>query len=198
MADDSSFDVLMARLRAGDDEAAARVFRRFARRLIALAQVHLSGALRQKEDPEDVVQSAFKSFFRRQADRPYEVDSWDNLWNLLALITVRKCCHRADAFGAACRDVNREAMAADDPAAAREIFARDPTPSEAAMLAETLERVLRGLDERDRRIVVLSLQGYAVLEISAELGCTERTVYRVLARVKRRLEDLRDEAPDAP
>jgi RNA polymerase sigma-70 factor (ECF subfamily) len=182
----------MARLRAGDDEAAARVFRRFARRLIALAQAHLSATLRQKEDPEDVVQSAFKSFFRRQAGRPYEVDGWDNLWSLLALITVRKCQDRAAEFRAACRDVGREAA---DGAV---LFGREPTPSEAAMLAETLEGVLRGLDERDRRIVVLSLQGCASPEISADLGCTERTVYRVLARVKKRLEALRDEGPEPP
>jgi RNA polymerase sigma-70 factor (ECF subfamily) len=151
----------------------------------------LSAALRQKEDPEDVVQSAFKSFFRRQAGRPYDLAGWDNLWSLLALITVRKCQDRAAAFGAARRDVSREAVAAVD------VFARDPTPSEAAMLAETLEGVLRGLDERDRKLVVLSLQGYTVPEVSAELGCTERTVYRVLARVKKRLEALRDEQPGA-
>jgi RNA polymerase sigma-70 factor (ECF subfamily) len=192
VAEDSSFGSLMKRLRAGDDEAAARVFRRFACRLIALAQGHLSAALRQKEDPEDVVQSAFKSFFRRQADRPYDLDGWDKLWSLLALITVRKCQDRAAQFGAACRDVRREAPDGAD------LFGREPTPSEAAMLAETLEGVLRGLDERDRRLVVLSLQGCTLPEISAELGCTERTARRVLDRVKKRLEALRDEGPKLP
>jgi RNA polymerase sigma factor (sigma-70 family) len=190
MSEDSSFDRLMKGLRDGDDEAAARVFHRFVHRLIALAQGHLSAALRQKEDPEDAVQSAFKSFFRRNADRPYDLDGWDSLWSLLALITVRKCQDRAAAFGAACRDLEREA-------AGREVFAREPSPSEAAMMAETLEGVLRGLDERDRRLVVLSLQGCTLPEISAELGCTERTVYRVLDRVKRRLEALRDAEPDS-
>ena len=191
MPEDGSFVRLMARLQAGDDEAAARVFRRFARRLIALAQAHLSAALRQKEDPEDVVQSAFKSFFRRQADQPYEVDGWDNLWSLLAVITVRKCQDRAEAFGAACRDVRREAVSVEDSAAGWDAFDREPTPSEAVLLTETLEGVLRGLIGRDRDIVVRSLQGWAVPEISAQLGCTERTVYRVLTRVKKRLQALR-------
>jgi RNA polymerase sigma-70 factor (ECF subfamily) len=192
MSEDSSFAALMARLRAGDDEAATRVFRRFARRLIALAEAHLSAGLRRKVDPEDVVQSVFKSFFRRQADRPYEVDSWDDLWSLLALITVRKCCDRAQGFEAGKRNLRLEVPFTD------EVFARDPTPSEAAMLAETLELVLRGLDERDRTVVVLSLQGSTLPEISAELGCTERTVYRVLDRVRARLEALGDEESDAP
>jgi RNA polymerase sigma-70 factor (ECF subfamily) len=191
VAEDKSFGSLMARLEAGDDEVAGRIFRRFTRRLIALAQAHLSAALRQKEDPEDVVQSAFKSFFRRQADRPYDLDGWDSLWSLLPLITVPKCRDRAAEFRAACRDISREA-----PDGAN-LFGREPTTSEAAMLAETLEGVLRGLDERDPRLVVLSLQGGTIPEISTELGCTERIVYRVLNRVKKPLDALRDEQPDS-
>ena len=52
----------MARLRAGDNAAAAEVFRRFANRLIGLARTHLDARVRQKVDPEDVMQSALKSF----------------------------------------------------------------------------------------------------------------------------------------
>jgi DNA-binding NarL/FixJ family response regulator len=62
---------------------------------------------------------------------------------------------------------------------------------------EMVERLFRGLDERDRRIVELSLQGFKVPEISAQVGIAERTVYRQLERVKGRLERLGDcdEAP---
>jgi RNA polymerase sigma-70 factor (ECF subfamily) len=178
---EDSFASLMARLQSGDDEAAARVFRRFARRLIALAETHLSAALRQKEDAEDVVQSAFKSFFRRQGGRLYDLAGWDSLWSLLAGISVRKGRDRPAAFRAACRDVRREVK----PAA--EAFAPHRTPSEAAMLAETLQGILRGL-ERDRQLVVLRLQGSTIAQISTELGCTERTVYRGLQKVRKRLE----------
>ena len=44
---------------------------------------------RQKVDPEDVVQSAFRSFFTRQAAGQFDVASWDDLWGLLVVITVR-------------------------------------------------------------------------------------------------------------
>jgi RNA polymerase sigma-70 factor (ECF subfamily) len=88
----NSFAELLARLRAGDDAAGHEVFRRFAHQLVALAHGRISTALRHKVDPEDVVQSAFKSFFRRFSEGDMEVVNWNSLWGLLTLITVRKRC----------------------------------------------------------------------------------------------------------
>ena len=58
----------MERLRAGDDEAAREVFDRFARRLVGLARRRFDRRLAHRVDPEDVVQSAFKSFFVRHRE----------------------------------------------------------------------------------------------------------------------------------
>ena len=86
-----SFDDLMAQLRDGRNEAAAQVFQRFANRLIVLARKQLDSKILQKVDPEDVMQSVFRSFFLRQMEDQFDVRDWDNLWSLLAMITVRKC-----------------------------------------------------------------------------------------------------------
>jgi hypothetical protein len=68
------------------------------------------------------------------------------------------------------------------------------TPAAALQLAETVEALLRPLTEEDRPIVALALEGYPVVEISARTRRTERTVYRVLTRVRLRLEQgLADE-----
>ena len=88
MAQDDSFDGWMARLAAGDESAATQVFRRFVRRLVGLARVHLDTLIRRKVDPEDVVQSAFKSFFLRFADRRFELKGWGGLWALLEAVRV--------------------------------------------------------------------------------------------------------------
>jgi DNA-directed RNA polymerase specialized sigma24 family protein len=61
------------------------------------------------------------------------------------------------------------------------------------MLAETVESLLGGLDTRDRRIVEMNLEGYTNVEIGEQVGCTERTVYRVLEWVRSRLRRLRAE-----
>jgi RNA polymerase sigma-70 factor (ECF subfamily) len=198
MAPDSSFDDMMARLRAGQNDAATQVFNRFAGRLLALARKQLDPLVLQKVDPEDVVQSVFRSFFAHNASGRFgEFQSWDNLWGMLVVLTQWKCGRRMDYFHAACRDVGRE-VPAELPArdqSSGDVGVRDdePTPSEAAMLTDTVERLMRCLDARQREVLTLSLQGYAPAEISERLGCTERTVYRVLERVKQWLEAMRSE-----
>ncbi len=189
MPDDPAFAALMGRLRGGEPAAAEEVFRRFADRLVGLARAHLDARLRQKVDPEDVAQSALKSFFVRHRGGAFDLEGWDGLWALLTVITLRKCGLKAEHFRAARRDVGREAVPLpEDEAASWQAIARDPSPSEAAMLAETVERLLAGLEAPDRRIAELALQGYKVAEISPLVGLAERTVYRKLERLKGRLE----------
>src|ERR1700682_2620479 len=103
-----SFDGLMDRLQASDQNAAAKIFHRFANRLIGLARSRLAPQMRQKVDPEDVMQSVMKSFFRRQAKDAFAKGNWDSLWSLLSTIALRKCGHRIEYFQAARRDVRRE------------------------------------------------------------------------------------------
>jgi RNA polymerase sigma-70 factor (ECF subfamily) len=193
MAETESFADLLSRLRVGDQAAAAQIFRGYASRLIALARSHLNARMRRQVDPEDVVQSVFKSFFARHDDGAFHLKSWGDLWSLLACITLRKCGHCVERLQAARRDIRRDQIAidaGDSSAAAWEPLARDPSPSEAAMLVDTVETLMRELVERDRRILMLSLQGCAIPDISEQVGCTERTVYRVLDWIKKRLEEF--------
>ena len=193
MGDDPSFEAVIARLRAGDDAAAAEVFHRYARRLIGLARSRLDGLIRHKVDPEDILQSVYRSFFVHHAQGDFDLESWDGLWGLLTLITVRKCGHQRKYHRAARRDVGRESGWPEGVDA----FARDPTPSEAARLAETVEELLRELPPREQDIVSLSLQGHDTAEVSARVGRTERTVQRVLKRVRERLQEMRAAPPPA-
>jgi RNA polymerase sigma-70 factor (ECF subfamily) len=197
MASDPSFDDLMVRLREGQNDAATQVFSRFAGRLIALARSHLGPQIRQKVDPEDVMQSVLRSFFIRNAEGQFgEFESWDNLWALLVVLTLRKCGRRIDYFHAACRDINREVSTPipwDTSNSDWGLSAPEPTPSEAAMLTDTVEQLMNNLEGRHRQILSLSLQGCAPGEISSQVGCTERTVYRVLETVKEWLEAVRVE-----
>jgi RNA polymerase sigma-70 factor (ECF subfamily) len=197
MPADDSFAEVMARLRGGDNEAAARVFQQFAGRLIGLARARMDGKLKQKIDPEDVAQSALKSFFVRNADGQFDLANWDSLWALLVVLALRKCNHQAVRYKAARRDVRREQAppAADDSRKDWQAFAEEPNPSHAAMLTETVEQLMRSMEnEREREMLVLSLQGYTAAEISARVGRSERTVYRVLTNVRERLDGMHGEA----
>lgn len=191
MSTDPTFGTIMARLRDGDDAAAAAVFARFAGRLTTLARRHLDVRIRQKIDPEEVVQSAYKSFFFRHAEGKFEIGDWDNLWAILTLLTVRKCADKAEHFSAARRAVSREVAADGNTEDAGDWWTavdREPTPDEAAALAETVELLMGGLDEFERPVVELTLQGYSTEEISQNLGRAERSVRRLRERVRKKLE----------
>jgi RNA polymerase sigma-70 factor (ECF subfamily) len=189
MTASDSFRDLMAKLTAGDDTAATVIFHRYAQRLIALAGSRLGEPARHKEDPEDVVQSVFRSFFLRQREGQFYLADWDTLWSMLTLITVRKCVNRIENFRAESRDVTREtAPAVQQPAA--EALTDEPLPEEAAALTDTVEQLMRALVVEDREVLTLQLQGYTIPEISREVKRSERTVSRVLGRIRRRCRHL--------
>jgi RNA polymerase sigma-70 factor (ECF subfamily) len=187
-----SFGLFLKQLQARDGEAARELFRRFTHQLIALSRARFTGGLRHKVDPEDIVQSAYKSFFRRYAAGNLEAVNWNGLWSLLTLITVRKCSERVAYHRAECRDVAREVPtgSAEEESPALELFGREPTPLEAAELSEMVDQLLAGLDEDERPVVELSLRGYTTREISEQLGRAERTVRLLRESVRKRLERM--------
>ena len=190
MGPHDSFADLEQRLRTGDQGAATEVFRRFESRLIALARTELDTRVRRKEDPEDIVQSVYGSFFRRHQAGQYELSSWNSLWSLLTVITVRKCLNRTRHYGAQRRSLVGEIDLAhyDDAAPGlSQAIDREPTPLEAVVLAETVEQMMLWLDVDDRAIIELTLQDFTAAEIGARLGRAERSVRRVRERVKERM-----------
>src|SRR5262249_47510719 len=190
-----SFADFLARLQKKEDTAAQELFGRFTHQLIVLALRHIDAKLRHKVEPEDVVQSVYKSFFYRYGAGNLDVVNWNSLWGLLTLITVRKCAERAAYHRAECRDAAREVSPArgDEAAPWLEPFGREPTPLEAAVLSETVEQLLASLDEEERPILELSLQGYSTREISEQLGRAERTVRLLREGIRHRLERMQRE-----
>jgi RNA polymerase sigma-70 factor (ECF subfamily) len=180
------------RLLAGDPTVETLVVRQFTIQLVSLARRRLTRRICQKSGPEEVVQSAFRSFFRRLRLGQFELESWDSLWSLLAVITIRKCSARRDHYFAARRDVRREfSMSSPDTLCIP--TARAPLPEEALALEELIEQVVQGLSESEQAIVFARLEGYTVEEISWRCKRSARTVRRILGRVRHRaLRLMRD------
>ena len=103
-----SFAEVERKLCAGDQGAATEVFRRFVDRLVNLARTKLDARIRRKEDPEEVVQSVYGVFFNCHRAGKLDLATWDSLWSLLAVITVRKCVNRREYYLAKCRTVADE------------------------------------------------------------------------------------------
>src|SRR5438874_10334500 len=156
MADEQPFRQLMDRLKAGDQSTARLIFERYARRLIGLAASRLPSPLKAKEDPEDAMQSAFKSFFARQKKGEFQPEDWDELSTLVTYLTVCKVDRRIRRYLADKRDVRRESAPVAGPdgeAPNWEAAAPDPTPAEAAMMTETLRELMAKLDPADQQVL---------------------------------------------
>ena len=122
---------------------------------------------RRKEDPEDVVQSAFRTFYRRNALGEFHIDSSVDLWRLLETITRHKILKHVEKLDANKRNPKREEYHEGD-----KLLGHAPTPEEAAIAADLMEEALAGLDETYVKVLHLRLQNCAEEEIAAKLGCT--------------------------
>src|SRR5262245_28055538 len=175
MSKELPFKELMELLRAGNEDAAELVVRKYGRRLIGLAAARLPAPVRAKEDEDDAVQSAFKSFFNRQKKGEFDPEDWDELGTLLTYLTICKVDRRIRKYLAQKRDVRRESAAGgaagqDDSGPKWEAAGPDPTADEKAVAEETLRELLKKLSETDREVVTLRLQGYQIAEIADQVG----------------------------
>jgi len=177
---------LLARCVAGDSLAEEQLFERYVVRLTLLARARLSQRLAARVDPEDIVLSAYRSFFLAARDNRFVLEQTGDLWRLLVKITLAKVYDRAAEHQAARRDVRREAASPieNDHGDWLPAIARDPSPDEVALAVDELERLLGSLPPLGRQVVELRLQGYQQGEIARQLGCAERTVRRWLVRAE--------------
>ncbi|MFG0317278.1 MAG: ECF-type sigma factor [Planctomycetota bacterium JB042] len=169
-------------LRGGDERAAGELWRRYFRRLVALADARLPRS-RRSFDEEDVALSAFHSLCEGvRGGRFPALGRRDELWSLLAVITARKAAGRRRGEAAQKRGGGAE----PDGAEVTSVLGAEPTPEFAAEVAEESERLLAALpDDAMRDIALRKLEGYTNEEIAADLDCAVRTVERRLGLIRR-------------
>src|SRR3954447_3310513 len=90
------------------DAAARLVWARYLDRLLGLARGQLDRRVGRREDEEDVLQSVFRTFCRRQGRGDFDLQGRDALWALLVTITLRKARNAANRHRRASRDCHRE------------------------------------------------------------------------------------------
>jgi len=189
MVDNASVQ-LLARWRDGDQQAATELVQRFTERLLALARNQLSEKLARRVDPEDVLQSAYRSFFAGARDERFVLQRSGDLWHLLAAITMHKLHHQVERHTAGKRSIEREQTFGGESSllgVRAELVARDPSPAEAAAVVDELEHMMRDLKPLHRQMVEMRLQGYSLDEIAAATDRSERLVRRVLDQIKDQL-----------
>jgi RNA polymerase sigma factor (sigma-70 family) len=127
---------------------------------------------------EDLALRSFHSVYQRLRDptRPLDLASRNDLWRLLATRTISRTIdlirryHPAEISGD--QDVTQ-------------LLAREPTPEEAAEVADECQRLLHALQNPElRQIALWKVEGYTNEEIAARLDCVPRTIERKVSRIR--------------
>jgi RNA polymerase sigma-70 factor (ECF subfamily) len=185
---------LVRRFRSGEDDAATKLYKRYAERLHRLAQRNTALDLTPRFDAEDVVQSVFRTFFRRVRTGLYDLPAGDELWRLLLVISLNKIRTLAVYHRAQKRSVSTTT------APGTELLAQlqDQNAEDLALtsLKMVIDEVLHDLPEVQQRIITRRIEGSQVEEIAAETGRSKRTVERVLQDFRTRLRGIIDVRPD--
>ena len=178
-------DHLIERCRNGDQDAARELFDAYVARLVPLARRRISQRLASRVDPEDIVQSVFRTFFARLKDDKFEINDQDDLFRLLMRITVHKTLRQIAHHKAAKRDPSLE-LAQSDSAQEQllQLLTTEPTPEATVTFLDQLEHFMGQLQATDREILTLRLQGFSTEEIAQKLGSYDRKIRRVLERIR--------------
>src|SRR5580704_3918825 len=191
---DHSVSLWIEGLKAGDEAAAAKVWRRYYWRLMGLARKKLGGSPRRAADEDDVVNAAFQSFCRGAKEGRFpELHDRDDLWHLIVRITERKTSNqlrhqtrKKRGSGLVAGESAFMHLQASSPGTGiNEVACPQPTAEMAAELVEAVDRLFDQLaDDGLRRIALHKLEGYTNAEIANKIGCAPATVKRRLRLIR--------------
>ncbi len=173
---------LVLRAQGEDKEAFEELIRRHQHRVFAVA----GGILRRREDVEDIAQQVFvKAYFSlKRFDQRAAFTTWlykitvNECWDLLRKKKARPLVYESDLSEDQARQFE----------ASGERRGTEPDISQKLEARQRVERLLEGLDPRDRMMLVLKeVEGFAVEEIAQILDLNANTVKVRLFRARRRI-----------
>jgi RNA polymerase sigma-70 factor (ECF subfamily) len=173
---------LVRRAQGEDQEAFEELLRRHQHRVFAVA----GGILRRREDVEDIAQQVFvKAYFSlKRFDQRAAFSTWlykitvNECWDLLRKKKVRPLVYESDLS----EEQAKQVIAAEGKNTS------GPDISDRLEARERVERLMEGLDERDRLMLILKeVEGFAVEEIAQVLDLNANTVKVRLFRARRRI-----------
>jgi RNA polymerase sigma factor (sigma-70 family) len=177
-------------LKAGEADAARKLWERYADQLTLLARQQLVGRPKAVSDEDDIAQSVFCSICRgAAAGRFRDVNSRSELWWLLLAITKQKSINHFRRQSALKRGPGRveteTAMAKNQPFNLDDLASSTPTPDLMLILDEEFAALLASLDDRQlRQIAVWRVEGYTVPEIAEKFGIGTRAIERKLHLIR--------------
>ncbi len=173
---------LVRRAQREDKEAFEELIRRHQHRVFAVA----GGIVRRREDVEDIAQQVFvKAYFSlKRFDQRAAFSTWlykitvNECWDMLRKKKVRPLVYEADLSEEQARQVLSSAEKGKE----------EPDISDRLEARQRVERLMEGLDERDRLMLILKeVEGFSIEEIAEVLNLNANTVKVRLFRARRRV-----------
>jgi RNA polymerase sigma factor (sigma-70 family) len=189
----NDFSRLMHRAAERDQNALAQLFGRYNRFLLARLRRGLKKyrCLRSRLDPEDRAQD-IRAYLTTGSLDWRRFSTPDDFQRYLAR-TASNCILMAirSHLGVQKRDASRRHCFSEAGAGAAAGVIADPSPTPAwtAEVRDECERLLLSLTDKQQQVVRMKEAGYSHAEIAEELGCSERTIERMMSEIRRSLGD---------
>ena len=156
-------------LRAGDPQAPEALWDRYFAQVLRLAHQQLLGLRDRSHDAEDVALSTLNALCQAaQHGRLANVQDRHDLWRLLVTCTLNRARNLRSHENRLKRRAELVVETGPRPEAGLgNVPSTEPTPEEAAQLADELRHVMQRLDAEDptqrlREVALLKLEGYTV------------------------------------
>ncbi len=173
---------LLRRFRRGEQDAATALYVRYAKRLAALTDAQTAKDLTVQVDPEGIVQSVFRTFFRRAAEGQYNIPDGEELWKLFLVMALNKIRARAKHHRATKRDVGRTSRISS-----MDQLCSDRDNEALSVLRMTVDELLETLVPVERQMVLMRIEGHGVAQIATRTNRSKRSVERLLQVFRRRV-----------
>jgi RNA polymerase sigma-70 factor (ECF subfamily) len=184
MTETSAFHDLLRRLRGGEEAAWTELVQQYEPLIRRAVRFRVDSRLRRVLDSADICQSVFRSFFVRVALGQYELESPEQLQQLLVTMARNKLANRVHHEQAGRRDHRR--VTAGKAGELRAV-APGSSPSDQVAAKELLQETRRRLSPAARRVLELRDQGLDWAAIAAELGGSPEALRKAFDRAVHRI-----------
>ena len=177
---DDSFAGLLEQARRGDNEALTRLIEHYEPQIRRVARARLGESLRGLFDSMDVVQSVHRSLIGGLRAGRFLFHGPGDLVALAVTMVTRRVAHIA-------RKIRREEEVLRLWELLERTASREPDPARDAELKDEVLAILNRLDDLDRQILLLYLEGRSTEEAAEGLAITpahlrvrRHRIYKVL------------------
>ncbi len=185
---DDDFAELLARVRAGDEQAAAQLVHRYERAVLRCVRSRLGHSMRVTLDSMDIVQSVHRSLLMGLRNDKFEFSSSRQLLALAAVMVQRKVARKWRTMKKL--ELKRIALQRESEISLlNQVASGDPTVSRVASADEMLQSFLSRLNEVDQQLVRLKLAGNSSSEAAQQLHADPAFIRMRWSRLRRKLRE---------